>query len=244
MPLPRVLLAVAMFALVPSHAFAQATAPAAAEPDSQNIAAIVREPPAFPTEAIRACASGTTRVRVRIDDQGRVRKVALEETSGNEDLDASAIKSVKLWMFRPATTNGVPRGGEVIVPLVFADPCPMELEVDDPLADALPPPGWDSKASPLGWEPYEDTSGRTRRPPQYPKAALQACAGGVARVRVVVSALSGFVKSTRLEESSGNAALDAEAVEAARHWLYRPGKRGELVVGGDVIVPVHFKAPC
>lgn len=201
-------------------------------------------PPLYPDAALKTCAHGKTRVRVRVDELGALKRVTLEGSSGNEDLDKAAITAVKGWQFFPRVIDGVPQGGEVIVPVNFQDPCPVELDVDDPnVRGLIAPPGWDSKTSPHGWDAYEVTTGRTAHPPKFPKAALKACAGGVVQLRVAVAA-NGFVRNVVVDKTSGNADLDAAALEAAKFWQYRPGRRDDTVVGGDVIVPVHYQAPC
>jgi TonB family protein len=198
-------------------------------------------PPVYPDEALVVCASGTTKVLVSIDNVGRNRKSKLHESSGNEALDEAALKAVRAWLFRPAIVNGEPAAGEAIVPITWEDPCPNQLPMSDPMARAIPPAGWDPKVAPQGWPAYVVPASRTAHPPVYPKAAQ--CAAGVAKVRVDVAA-NGNARRVEVGESSGNAALDAAAVAAARQWAYRPGRNGDFVVGGEVLVPVEFQAPC
>jgi len=210
----------------------------------QKISVRYAVPPRYPDAALTTCAHGTARVKVRVDEQGRTRRIDLETSSGNEHLDEAAVAVVRAWQFLPSVVDGVPNGGEVVVPIAFQDPCPLELDVSDPgVRGLVAPPGWSSATSPQGWEPYEVASGRAAHPPKYPKAATKQCAGGVVQVRVTVAA-NGYVRNVAVAQTSGNADLDAAALEAARHWLYRPGRHGEKVVGGDVMVPVQFKAPC
>jgi TonB family protein len=195
------------------------------------------QPPVFPPEAFATCAHGTTMVLVSIDESGQNRRSKVHKSSGNEALDEAALKAVRQWLFRPLIEGGVPKSGEALIPVVWEDQCPDQLAMTDPAARAIPPVGWDPKATPDGWDPYEVPASRTAHPPQYPKSAQ--CAGGTTKVRVNVAA-NGNVRNVGVAESSGNPALDAAAVAAARQWTYRPGRRGELVVGGEIVLPVAF----
>jgi TonB family protein len=238
----RISLCFTLVALVAGSAFA-----ATPLPDYVPVAELSIDrapPPTYPAEALATCARGTARVLIKVDAQGAVRKTSLDTSSGNRFLDAAAVQATRTWTFHPKRVEGQPQAGEAIVPVVFVDPCPMELAVEDPrVRTVLPPPGWDPKASPQGWAPYEDTRGRSAHPVATPKAALKACVGGVATLRVRVAA-NGVAADVALATSSGNADLDRAALDAARDWLYRPGKRGDLIVGGDVLVPVEFPPPC
>jgi TonB family protein len=237
------LVALASFAMASTVSATEPTTAPGRAANPEHIALTRMSPPSYPEQARRECAQGKVLVAVRVDEQSRLRKAKLQQSSGNALLDASALEAVKDSTFRAAMVDGAPKGGDAIIPVVFMDPCEMELPIEDPRVSLQPPADWDFKASPAGWEPYEDTSGRTQHPPKYPKAALAACAGGVVQLRVKVS-VEGYIKNIAVENSSGNASLDAAAAEAAKHWVYRPGRHGSTAVGGDVIVPVHFKAPC
>jgi TonB family protein len=46
----------------------------------------------------------------------------------------------------------------------------------------------------------------------------------------------------RVEESSGNAALDASAQSTARQWRFKPRLEDGRAVAGEILVPVDFRA--
>jgi TonB family protein len=80
-------------------------------------------PVEFPEAAVKACAHGQVRLRVRIDARGSVQDVAIDRSAGNGDLDGAAMDAARHWKFIPGNADGLPVGGEFILPVTFADPC-------------------------------------------------------------------------------------------------------------------------
>jgi TonB family protein len=76
---------------------------------------IASTPPVYPYAARRANISGTATVRVAVSAAGRVLDCKLQSSTGNADLDAAALRSVKSWRFTPAVRDGV----EVLVRVNF-----------------------------------------------------------------------------------------------------------------------------
>jgi TonB family protein len=64
--------------------------------------------PEYPASARDAKIEGTVVVDTVIDEQGRVRNPTVAESSGNADLDRSAVDTVAQWTFQPATLDGKP----------------------------------------------------------------------------------------------------------------------------------------
>jgi TonB family protein len=64
--------------------------------------------PEYPASAREAKIEGTVVVNTVIDEQGRVRNPTVAESSGNADLDRSAVDTVAQWTFQPATLDGKP----------------------------------------------------------------------------------------------------------------------------------------
>jgi len=77
--------------------------------------------------------------------------------------------------------------------------------------------------------------------PTYPDGVASAGVEGRVMLRVAVDA-EGRATDVRVEESSGNVALDAAAQSAARQWRFRPALKGGEPVAGEVLVPVDFRA--
>jgi|GEM_PF-3238974 len=95
----------------------------------------------------------------------------------------------------------------------------------------------------LGWAAcHAECSGPTYaalRPPKYPPAAVAAHVAGKVLVRVSVAA-NGNVSGVMLQNSSGNADLDAAAIEAVSSWRYTPRVCDGEAVAAEAWVPVEF----
>ncbi|MGD9895788.1 MAG: energy transducer TonB [Candidatus Methylacidiphilaceae bacterium] len=76
-------------------------------------------------------------------------------------------------------------------------------------------------------------------PPPYPVAARSAGHQGRVILRVHVSA-EGKAESVNLLHSSGYSELDQAAIEAVRHWRFRPARMGPIAVPINADVPVNF----
>ena len=64
--------------------------------------------PEYPASARDAKIEGNVAVKTVIDKQGRVLNPTVAESSGNADLDRSAVDTVRQWTFQPATLEGKP----------------------------------------------------------------------------------------------------------------------------------------
>jgi TonB family protein len=82
-----------------------------------------RHPPRVPESAVAACAHGVARLRVTINQRSNVLDVRVEESSGHADLDAAAAEAARHWAYLPGRFRGEPIGGDIVVPVFFADPC-------------------------------------------------------------------------------------------------------------------------
>jgi len=76
-------------------------------------------PPKYPKTAKRRRMEGVTRLWVRVNEQGRVLDLKVQNSSGHARLDQEAVRAVRNWRFIPAKKNGHAVGGEVIVPIRF-----------------------------------------------------------------------------------------------------------------------------
>lgn len=75
--------------------------------------------PTYPTIAKSRGWQGKVLLRVKVSAQGLSDAVTVEESSGREMLDESAIEAVKQWRFIPAKRGNTPVASSVIVPIVF-----------------------------------------------------------------------------------------------------------------------------
>lgn len=76
--------------------------------------------------------------------------------------------------------------------------------------------------------------------PVYPLAARRRGAQGRVLVRVAVDAL-GRAGEVRIEQSSGDRALDEAALRAVRAWRFEPARRGRQAIAATALVPIQFQ---
>lgn len=75
--------------------------------------------PRYPRRALRRGDSGTVLVRAQIGPDGVPTSVDVAQGSGSRDLDRAAVDAVERWRFHPATQDGRPTVGTVVVPISF-----------------------------------------------------------------------------------------------------------------------------
>jgi protein TonB len=75
--------------------------------------------PGYPWNARRRGHEGKVVVRLDVDAEGHPGKIDLVESSGDDELDEAALETLRNWHLRPATVNGRPVSGRVLVPIQF-----------------------------------------------------------------------------------------------------------------------------
>lgn len=75
--------------------------------------------PEYPTIAKSRGWQGKVLLRVQVSAEGLSDTVAVEQSSGHEMLDESALQAVKQWKFIPAKRGDTPVASSVIVPIIF-----------------------------------------------------------------------------------------------------------------------------
>ena len=76
--------------------------------------------------------------------------------------------------------------------------------------------------------------------PDYPLDAFQARAQGSVDVMVTIGA-DASVRDAHVYQSSGNASLDAAAVEAVRRYMFRPARRDREIVEAQAVVTIDWQ---
>jgi TonB family protein len=76
--------------------------------------------------------------------------------------------------------------------------------------------------------------------PTYPKEAQRRREQGIVIVAATVSS-AGHPVCVSLRQSSKSTSLDHAALEAVRHWRFRPAKVRGVAVPSEIEVPVHFQ---
>lgn len=132
--------AAAAFLALALLAGCDASAPTATAPVARSSppTAVSTPPPAYPEALACNGVGGTVQLRVRIETDGRIRQVELQQGSGNAELDAAAQAAVKNWTFRPAMQAGKPVAQWIAVPMNFRVPPADQCEaLKARAADAL-----------------------------------------------------------------------------------------------------------
>ncbi len=86
---------------------------------SENIQIQKMVKPIYPRLARRQNREGTVQLKVEVLKNGRIAEIKLYQSSGSNDMDASAIQAIKKWQFKPATRNGIPIRHAAVIPLTF-----------------------------------------------------------------------------------------------------------------------------
>lgn len=88
--------------------------------DADKYADYLKNPkPAYPMGPYREGIEGTVWLRVQVLEDGTVGSVELAQTSGNDELDQSALTTVKKWRFKAAVQGGVASAQFIRIPITF-----------------------------------------------------------------------------------------------------------------------------
>jgi periplasmic protein TonB len=107
---------------------AAASVPAYAEPPFINMVfppagfvgpredpAFPHDPPPYPDHATQCQESGTAKVVLTIEADGRVSDATFTQSTGFADLDAAIVIQARKWRYLPATKDGTPAGVRVSI---------------------------------------------------------------------------------------------------------------------------------
>jgi TonB family protein len=199
----------------------------AALPNRGRYGEIVRPVPiryAAPDAA--ACReAGRTAVRLTAGKDGAPRDVRPE--GGDSVLADAAVKAVESWRFKPASGNGKTLEAQGWV----------EFECR-PGGDAAKPPG-----DPL---PRYRVGGAvsppvllTKSEPEYSERARQAKLQGTSVLYVQISR-EGRATDIHVSKRLGMG-LDQKAIEAVKHWRFKPGMKGDNAVIVEATIEVNFR---
>jgi protein TonB len=75
--------------------------------------------PRYPDSARRAGVQGTTLLKLRVLENGKVGDIEVEKSAGHRDLDKAAAEAVKKWLFEPARLGREPIAVWVLLPVKF-----------------------------------------------------------------------------------------------------------------------------
>jgi TonB family protein len=176
--------------------------------------------PEFPYGALKAFSEGSVTVRAVIAPNGTVRDVRVTRTSGNAQLDAAAVTTVRKWEMEPAAITPADLRSGRAVAFEFKQEAMRAALYRDRAA------WFDKKDSIQHWvfAPF----------PDYPEYARRFRYEGVVLLKVTIGR-QGVVSNVSILRSSGHPELDNAAVVAVRQW--RAHQRDEGKIFG---VPVRF----
>jgi len=86
---------------------------------SVNVSYGFNPPPKYPRIARRRGWQGRVLLRVSVSPEGYSEAVAVQSSSGYEELDEAAIEAVRKWRFNPAKRGDTAVIGSAIVPIYF-----------------------------------------------------------------------------------------------------------------------------
>jgi protein TonB len=75
--------------------------------------------PAYPDSARREGREGRVLLRALVDDQGRIKQVEINNSSGSDTLDRAAVEAIKRWRFHPARHGERPVESWLRIPIEF-----------------------------------------------------------------------------------------------------------------------------
>ncbi len=75
--------------------------------------------PEYPPGLQRRNIEGKVQLKVLIDIEGNVVETHINHSSGYQDFDQAAVKSVLQWKFEPAKLNNIKRSSWVYIPVIF-----------------------------------------------------------------------------------------------------------------------------
>ncbi len=78
-----------------------------------------RSPPNYPAISRRLGEQGQVKLKVELDETGRVTSARVVESSGFKRLDEAGLNAVKSWRCNPATRDGKPVRAVALQPLDF-----------------------------------------------------------------------------------------------------------------------------
>jgi len=172
-------------------------------------------------------AYGTVYVRVEINKKGKPTKVEVTKASAYPDMDAEAVRVVKLIKeWQPGIKNGKPLASEIIVPVDFQRPENVTASADD-----IYPGG------------EEEMLRFFKMNTHYPQDALENHIYGTIYVHMTIDR-EGKSKDVRVTAPSEYPSLDAEAVrlvKLVKQW--NPAKVNGEPYETDFVVPVEFVLP-
>ena len=227
------------------------------EPEIRNVREVQQAlQEEYPAVLRDAGIGGVVLVWFLIDEEGEVRNVVVNESSGHQALDAAAERVAHRFRFSPALNRDQPVPVWVQIPIRFqtaeGEPAPQRvpLRSGEERTGAAPPPppthGSVSESEPH-FTPYEvqprvanarEVQETMMR--EYPSVLRDAGIGGVVQVLFHVRS-DGTTANAVVSETSGFQALDEAALRVAREFRWEPAENRGEAVPVWIQVPLSFQ---
>jgi TonB family protein len=186
-----------------------------------------------------AGVGGKTNVWLFIDEEGRVRRTKVNESSGHADLDDAATRVAEMIRFSPGMNGDTAVPVWISLPIQFSvrgpgDGPASRDQVREGPTESLRPTEFTQAPALLNREEVlrviED---------HYPEGLRDAGIGGTVAVWLHIGE-EGDVLSTALKDSSGHQALDDAAIRVAARLEFAPALDGSEPIPVWVSLPIHF----
>jgi TonB family protein len=198
---------------------------------------LTKTTPVVPKEALCAHVRGPGVLHAVIGEDGRIEE--LHAISGPEMLRKSYIDAVRQWTYQPYLVDGVavPVETTITLNIQFGAPpadCGQMGAYSWPAVPSFRPAGGAAQIS--GGVMEKQILERIQ--PVYPPIARAAHVSGSVVLRATIGK-DGMVE--RLEVVSGPEMLRASAMEAVRHWVYKPYLLNFEPVEVETMITVNYR---
>ncbi|MDT7044297.1 energy transducer TonB [Candidatus Nitronereus thalassa] len=197
-------------------------------------------PPVYPREAKEKGWEGTVLIRAYVDEKGKVERVQIKKSSGQDILDWAAYDAVWKWNFIPAKENGTPTSSIVDIPINF-DLRSERIKENSNTKGQVVFKNLDQETQNIS---EQDPKNRNvivlDAPVQYPGIAKANGLEGTVLLRIVVNQ-GGNAESVRVVQSSGHAVLDRAASGSIWKWVFRPSEKNGITQKSTIEIPLIFK---
>jgi TonB family protein len=196
--------------------------------------------PVYPPDEKAKGVEGAVWLKVLVDKCGKVKEAMVSKTSGNANLDSSALVAARQNEFVPAETASGPVACWVTYKVMFSLSAKDEKEPPTEKMDEPITPG-EEYPSPDEFVPMEIMPERIyEEKPVYPDVSENGEKAGLVWIKVLIDR-EGTVKKALVHRTSGTPSFDESAVEAAYKCKFKPGIQKGQPVACWVTYKVEFK---
>ncbi|HET9307220.1 MAG TPA: energy transducer TonB [Candidatus Sulfotelmatobacter sp.] len=191
----------------------------------------------YPPLALQAGIEGTVVLDVQIGKNGDVERVTV--LTGHPMLVPAAIEAGKQWKYRPYLLNGEPVNVDTTINLHFSHGEVSEPDLSSGAPDASAPAG-EGLIRPQRVRVSSGVEAGlivSKVAPEYPQEAREQHIQGTIVLMAIVDKERNVAN---LELISGHPTLAAAAIEAVKHWKYKPHLLNGNPVEVETQVQVNF----